>query len=428
MISRYFFLAVTHFPIGLPLSISPKRCKKKLACGHQCPSVCGETCPEKAFCHQCGEENNLRQIVDMVTLKSYRDHDVNAEPIIALPCNHLFTISSMDGALEMHKVYHINESGEFTGLKPLQGSDINERSKQCPQCRSIINSISRYGRILRLVELRSLERKHMAVSDTVLSIIDKKIQDNLTKPRHNEGGTEKERKQIVRRLKKLELSIRKSPMRVIFEACGGPSSLDSGRPPARQLIRCLELKALASHEWARTADDTHYSEAKSAYLAGMEAADASMSRRSGAKLRLSMVRLILKFCVDVNTVRGEVYQLLDWILQKTQLHHQLELFQDAQNLKNQLQEENTMQTIQDVMSAMRMRADGNGGFYDDNGASASSHWYECVNGHPYFIGECGGAMQESVCIECGVPVGGASHTLTSGNRQIGGQFREALDR
>jgi hypothetical protein len=27
-------------------------------------------------------------------------------------------------------------------------------------------------------------------------------------------------------------------------------------------------------------------------------------------------------------------------------------------------------------------------------------WFECPNGHPYVIGECGGAMQVAICPEC----------------------------
>jgi hypothetical protein len=45
------------------------------------------------------------------------------------------------------------------------------------------------------------------------------------------------------------------------------------------------------------------------------------------------------------------------------------------------------------------------------GTSASSHWYECPNGHPYFIGDCGRAMQESTCNECSAQIGGILHQL-----------------
>lgn len=43
------------------------------------------------------------------------------------------------------------------------------------------------------------------------------------------------------------------------------------------------------------------------------------------------------------------------------------------------------------------------------------HWYKCPNGHVYCITECGGAMQESKCSECGAVIGGGSHRLRSDN-------------
>ncbi|KAG9090836.1 hypothetical protein FS749_000254 [Ceratobasidium sp. UAMH 11750] len=47
--------------------------------------------------------------------------------------------------------------------------------------------------------------------------------------------------------------------------------------------------------------------------------------------------------------------------------------------------------------------------------SHTGHFYECVNGHPYVIGECGGAMQRSTCPECGTPIGGSDHQAAAGN-------------
>ena len=44
------------------------------------------------------------------------------------------------------------------------------------------------------------------------------------------------------------------------------------------------------------------------------------------------------------------------------------------------------------------------------------HWFKCPNGHPYTIGECGGAMQKSTCYECGAVIGGAQHRLEDGNQ------------
>ncbi|KAF8656756.1 hypothetical protein AX16_002435 [Volvariella volvacea WC 439] len=47
----------------------------------------------------------------------------------------------------------------------------------------------------------------------------------------------------------------------------------------------------------------------------------------------------------------------------------------------------------------------------------AGHSYECPNGHPYVIDNCGGATQVSQCPECGEAVGGSNHTLVQGNRR-----------
>lgn len=47
---------------------------------------------------------------------------------------------------------------------------------------------------------------------------------------------------------------------------------------------------------------------------------------------------------------------------------------------------------------------------------AQGHWFACKNGHPYYIGDCGGPMQVSKCPDCGAKVGGEQHRLEADNR------------
>ena len=60
---------------------------------------------------------------------------------------------------------------------------------------------------------------------------------------------------------------------------------------------------------------------------------------------------------------------------------------------------------------------------------SGGYWYECPNGHPYAIGECGGAMEKSVCPECKAEIGGLNHNLNSQNRhsRFGGGDKPAYD-
>lgn len=44
----------------------------------------------------------------------------------------------------------------------------------------------------------------------------------------------------------------------------------------------------------------------------------------------------------------------------------------------------------------------------------TGHWYYCENGHPFTIGECGGAVELATCPECGARVGGQGHRTVKG--------------
>ncbi|XP_078081837.1 E3 ubiquitin-protein ligase rnf213-beta [Mustelus asterias] len=50
-------------------------------------------------------------------------------------------------------------------------------------------------------------------------------------------------------------------------------------------------------------------------------------------------------------------------------------------------------------------------------------WYQCPNGHPCVVGECGQPMETSRCIECNAAVGGSNHRAVSGFNQAVRQDR-----
>jgi hypothetical protein len=48
--------------------------------------------------------------------------------------------------------------------------------------------------------------------------------------------------------------------------------------------------------------------------------------------------------------------------------------------------------------------------------SGTGHWYTCANGHPFTINNCGMAMEEALCPECGARIGGRNHVSVEGVR------------
>ncbi|KAL4795796.1 hypothetical protein BDV19DRAFT_388822 [Aspergillus venezuelensis] len=56
-----------------------------------------------------------------------------------------------------------------------------------------------------------------------------------------------------------------------------------------------------------------------------------------------------------------------------------------------------------------MIVSGHGGM-----ATHSGHWYNCENGHPFAVEECGMPMERARCPECAAAVGGANHRPDEG--------------
>lgn len=102
---------------------------------------------------------------------------------------------------------------------------------------------------------------------------------------------------------------------------------------------------------------------------------------------------------------------LEWILKnENEQIRSSEMAKKAQDLLEKVRSL-TKEEIQKIVEAMGTSA-GAGGWYN------GTHWNTCPNGHLFVIGDCGGAMVESKCPDCGSVVGGRSHTLAAGNKNV----------
>ena len=142
-------------PCAVPCDLLPcsKRCSLSLSCGHQCPSLCGEICPDVLHCQQCGDQSVKDMMVDYIMGSSYAELDLDESPCLIPTCGHILTLESMDGHMDMSKYYTMssdnNIENPIIGLKsssvPFSTSDL----KNCPLCRKPLRNINRYGRIVR---------------------------------------------------------------------------------------------------------------------------------------------------------------------------------------------------------------------------------------------------------------------------------------
>lgn len=153
-------------PCSAPCERFPcdERCDKQLPCGHICPSVCGETCPPVEFCQTCCTEDRKGDLgVDMLGFVPYGSIDLDESPILVLSCGHFFTSETLDGYLELHKVYRVDGQNNYTGFVDPEGQ-LNEKTPTCPTCRRpfLQYSVRRYGRVINRAAIMEMTRKFLA--------------------------------------------------------------------------------------------------------------------------------------------------------------------------------------------------------------------------------------------------------------------------
>ncbi|CAI5537654.1 unnamed protein product [Closterium sp. Naga37s-1] len=165
-------------PCGAPCNRLPcdQRCDKRLSCGHQCPSLCGEKCPSQAFCtvEGCGSKKKREMRVDLITWETLGEIDPNDSPLLVLPCKHPFTVDSLDGYLGLSQVYQESKgasggcsavgggtdasAGKWVAVRPFGDANL-AALKSCPDCRQPITGLRRYGRMVNRALLDESERK-----------------------------------------------------------------------------------------------------------------------------------------------------------------------------------------------------------------------------------------------------------------------------
>lgn len=103
---------------------------------------------------------------------SYRDADLNSDPVIVLSCGHLFTVESLDGHVDLKSYYHIDDTGEILGPKPVQ----EPKLKGCPDCRAPMLNIHRYNRAVKAALLDESTRRFIASSTKMLTKTTTKVE------------------------------------------------------------------------------------------------------------------------------------------------------------------------------------------------------------------------------------------------------------
>lgn len=487
-------------PCAAPCDWVPcsRRCTSVLNCGHQCPSLCGESCPDTRYCQQCASEAVLSATVDYLLMGEYRDVDLDEDPCIFPDCGHFLTKSSMDGQMSMGDHYELSDhDGSPIAIKSpsepfsMDGSTV----KSCPQCRGSLRNISRYGRIIRRAMLDESTKKFISWSgNRHLQLAERLLQEEQRLGNEEEdlsgytGHIDKLNLtgHVTRQLSQLQKWVGNGRYRQILR-------LYSDLLQYRNQVKAEEqpFQQVANHVKCanrnRTTSNFAFEESViqlrgyllatdllikcnlaiiSDFLKLWARGDSSQEIKVDFDANIKQCRELMDLAAATSRPQleatGHIYyahfcgltltlgdfppsspQLTDGVpgaLQATQytlrpesrealksqgLEHinkaralmaahnwgssQQILETEIQAVEKLIHEgvfykRVTIEELRAVYAAMASEFQGTG------------HWYMCVQGHPFTVGECGMPMEQAQCPECGAPVGGRNHAAAEGVR------------
>lgn len=463
-------------PCAAPCDWIPcsKRCEKKLECGHQCPSFCGEMCPARSFCQKCGSDKVLTSIADLLEMKEYRDIDLDEEPCLFLLCGHVFTAATLDGQMELSRHYSLSPQGHPDAILSHSNPFSVEQVKVCPHCRGSLRNIARYGRIIRRALLDETTKKFVVWSNTefaelwsrfvsIKTSVDSLPTDGVYKTIGRAGV----------------LKVSGDRGKLIEAICDwvGESFLHGMKTYREQVDSHAQRVRREEQPFQRVADFVAHAR-RQRKTSGHFAFDESLIQLKGElqaralllrcdmfilckfmELRQGAKECKTEFSLDLSALKEDCASLVkvaqDSVHPKEMVEgsiflaqcHALErsILNDTTDqttkercisLKGAAEEaleqakavmvrfpdstaalqaevDNTVAMLRDQVFYQRVSEDETRAIFKAMGF-ATGHWYTCANGHPFAIGECGMPMEEAACPECGARIGGRDHQAVAG--------------
>lgn len=480
-------------PCAVPCDMLPcsKRCSLILSCGHQCPSLCGEACPEARYCQKCAAKTVKDMEVDYIMGSTYGEIDLDESPCIIPSCGHILTLESMDGHMEIAKYYTISDdiSAEepIMALKsssvPFSASDL----KNCPMCRSPLRNINRYGRIVRRAWIDEATRKFIVWANARFIPLASRIDQVEARLREPVPEKNTSNSQLSLALDKLSLEplrltgSRNEQIKAVFKALNSDSrykdifllrtaiikhlqEVDEAEQPISKIHNLVQDARKNRGVTTEITDVPSVLQVRNRLLATVlllrcdydilfDFITHSAGSAAGKTLRDVRLNLALgrKDCEKLmkesesrqqptHTVEGLLYWARFVALERNRsatlsddkmttlvdsAHDRLRLARTI-CIKHPGQTAGMLAEVAEVEKTLR-----SGTFYAPvtNSEKAAvyaamaqsfqgtGHWYYCVNGHPFTVGECGMPMQTATCPQCGATVGGRNHRPAEGVTQ-----------
>jgi len=482
-------------PCAVPCDLLPcsRRCEKRLLCSHQCPSLCGEVCPNSRYCQLCANESVKGQMVDYILGSTYGEMNLDESPVIVPACGHISTVESLDGYMDLSKFFEISdqeEGGErVLGLKPNSSPFSTEDLKSCPVCRSPLRNINRYGRIVRRAWIDEATKKFIVWANAefvpltvALDEIEGRLREVKAMSEINFGVSAAARPHTVNALSQGSLSLkggRDAQINIFSKVLGRQVRYKTIVQLRYKIATFLTEVGEAEQPFSRIYDLVQDARIHRGVDIDFEYMPEILQTRNRLLATVLLLRcdytillelltlykekpvnappwMTRKLEVDFTVNRRDCEMLMRESQQKKQPTNEVEglLFwarfvalergvTENQDPASELvvQAQQYLQTARDLCKVYPGQTKGMLEEVDDvlrmlrestfyatvtneekaavyaamaNELRGTGHWYYCVYGHPFTVGECGMPMQTSVCPQCGSPVGGQSHQSVEG--------------
>ncbi|KAI7759298.1 hypothetical protein LZL87_008675 [Fusarium oxysporum] len=398
---------------------------------------------------ECGDKGDAR--VDLLEFLSYTEVNLDERPIVVLGCGHFFTGETLDGLVGLDEVYTRDKEGAFNGLKDTTGS-LSRNVPFCPDCKRPIRQFAtkRYNRLINRAVMDEICKRFIINGREALKTLEDQLrseENNLSETRTSHPTIASwpqqlltmKRYQRLKRLRNMSKDLAKNmgkehrPAKILIDriatarvrATGDPFSLAvqmeamklSPPEPDTQIILGAKLLTIKSEE-VQFQDSI-------ALLQICRAKKANLPRTiASASLCYAKVSQLATWCAQtkdgtiaptpgdesVNKYVDRAKKFLeDALLQCGDLANSEELKERLEEMSRLFEPQYHAVTPEELASIKSAMVSGRGGL-----ATHSGHWYNCVNGHPFAIGECGMPMEVARCPECGAPIGGTSHQPLAG--------------
>ncbi|WEW54842.1 hypothetical protein PRK78_000268 [Emydomyces testavorans] len=423
----------------------------------------------------CSAVISARPPVDFILGQTYREIDLNENPCIFPQCGHFLTMENMDAQMDLKRYYTMDEMDKPISIasssQPFSMDDI----KTCATCRGSLRSISRYGRLVRRALLDEATKKFILYVNQQFVPMAQELPRLIASLRDHrdtaiqvfqdertikiEGPPDHQVQLMNTLLRKHDKTRWKALMALRQQITGYRKKVRLEEQPFKRVRDMVENARRHKQLAGQFQFDENVLQTKgflqaSGLLLRLDTALLAdfvfLYKKARVKLKNSDVHMNLqankKDCASLINMAASSQRVLQqvegylFLAQLCAMEHQcsaepaqtesfLKQGHDAIKMAHEICSRHPGQTRglnEEIKGTVKMLLGAT--FYTPITTQermavmaamarefrGTGHWYYCQNGHPFTIGECGGAVELSTCPECGSPVGGQGHRTIAG--------------